>query len=166
MTQPSLSDIVSCLSGYDPDALPVSQAQQIIRQFVSPIHAVEKVAIRSALNRVLAQDITSPINVPAHDNSAMDGYALRGADLAQDKDLVLRVKGTAFAGRAYEGTVDAGECVQIMTGAVMPSDCDTVVPQEFVRNASEQQITVPAGAVKAGDNPPGMRHHRHGRGEG
>ena len=152
MTQPSLSDIVSCLSGYDPDALPVSQAQQIIRQFVSPIHAVEKLAIRSALNRVLAQDIVSPINVPAHDNSAMDGYALRGTDLAPDKDLTLRVKGTAFAGRAYEGAVGPGECVQIMTGAVMPADCDTVVPQEFVRNASEQQITLPAGTVKAGDN--------------
>jgi molybdopterin molybdotransferase len=152
MTQPSLSEIVSCLSGYDPDALPVYQAQQIIRQFVSPLHVVEKVAIRSALNRVLAQDIVSPINVPAHDNSAMDGYALRGADLAQDKDVVLRVKGTAFAGRAYDGNVGPGECVQIMTGAVMPADCDTVVPQEFVRNASEQQITVPAGAVKAGDN--------------
>lgn len=152
MTQPSLSDVVSCLSGYDPDALPVSQAQQIIRQFITPIHAVEKIAIRSALGRVLAQDIICPINVPAHDNSAMDGYALRGSDLASGKDLELKVVGTAYAGRAYDGSVKAGECVQIMTGAVMPGDCDTVVPQEFVRDASEQQITLPAGVVKTGDN--------------
>ncbi len=152
MTQASLSEVVSCLSGYDPDALPVSHAKQIIRQFITPIHAIEKVAIRSALNRVLAQDIICPINVPAHDNSAMDGYALRGSDLRQDQDLALRVMGTAYAGRAYAGPVKSGECVQIMTGAVMPADCDTVVPQEFVRNASEQQITLPAGAVQAGDN--------------
>ena len=152
MTQPSLSEVVSCLSGYDPDALPVEQAQHIIRQFISPIHAIEKVAIRAALNRVLAEDIVSPINVPAHDNSAMDGYALRGSDLSKDSDVTLRVVGTAYAGRAYDGAVGAEECVQIMTGAVMPADCDTVIPQEFVRNVSEQAITLPAGAVKVGDN--------------
>ncbi len=152
MTQPTLSEVVSCLSDYDPDALPVSHAQQIIRQFVTPIQATEKVAIRSALNRVLAQDIICPINVPAHDNSAMDGYALRGSDLQQDKDLILTVIGTAYAGRAHEGEVKPRECVQIMTGAVMPARCDTVVPQEFVRAASAQQITLPAGVVKPGDN--------------
>src|SRR3954462_1762353 len=123
---PTLDQVVSCLSGYDPDALPVAQAQQIIRNFVLPLQAVEKVAIRSALDRVLAADIISPINVPAHDNSAMDGFAFSGAELAGDAPLSLSVVGTSYAGRAYEGPVGVGECVRIMTGAVMPEGCDTV----------------------------------------
>ena len=86
-----LQDVVSCLSDYDPDALPVRHAQQIIRDFVTPIRSVEKVALRSALDRVLAADIVSPISVPAHDNSAMDGYALRGADLRADGPTTLKV---------------------------------------------------------------------------
>ena len=96
---PRLQDVVSCLSDYDPDALPVRHAQKIIRDFVTPIRSVEKVALRSALDRVLAADIVSPINVPAHDNSAMDGYALRGADLRADGATTLKVVATIYAGR-------------------------------------------------------------------
>src|SRR5690606_33522208 len=134
-----------------PNAMRVEDAQEVIRQFIQPIDAIEKVAIRSALDRVLAADIISPINVPAYDNSAMDGYALRGSDVGNE-DRVFKIVGTAYAGHAYEGCVNAGECVRIMTGAVMPQGCDTVVPQEFVRDASDAQITLPTGAVKAGDN--------------
>lgn len=149
---PTLDEVVSCLSGYDPDALPVAQAQQIIRSFVLPVHAVEKVAIRSALDRVLAADIVSPINVPAHDNSAMDGYALAGAELAGDAPLSLKVVGTSYAGRAYEGPVGRGECVRIMTGAVMPTSCDTVVPQELTSQANESSVMLPPNVVRPGDN--------------
>jgi molybdopterin molybdotransferase len=80
---PSLEEIASCVGGYDPNALPVAQAQDFIARFVPRLdaEAVEHVPLRSALGRVLARDIVSPIDVPAHDNSAMDGYALRGADL-------------------------------------------------------------------------------------
>lgn len=152
MTEPTLSQVVSCLSAYDPDALPVAQAQHIIREFIKPIHTVEKVALRSALDRVLAADIVSPINVPAHDNSAMDGYALRGSELDPDSAVVLRIAGTSYAGRAYSGSVAKGECVRIMTGAVMPAECDTVIPQEFVQGATDVTISIPAGAVKQGDN--------------
>lgn len=148
----TLAGVISCLSDYDPDALPVKDAQTIIRQFIAPVSAVEKVAIRSALDRVLAADIVSPINVPAHDNSAMDGYALHGADLKADQDLKLKIVGTAYAGRAFDGRVGSGECVRIMTGAVMPEGCDTVIPQEFTRDESESGVTVPAGSVRAGDN--------------
>ncbi|SNS74572.1 molybdopterin molybdochelatase [Noviherbaspirillum humi] len=151
MTAPALSDIVSCLSGYDPNALPVAQAQQIMRDFVTPVAAIEKLAIRAALDRILATDIVSSIDVPAHDNSAMDGFAVVGDDLS-DADLTLKVIGTAYAGRGFEGSVGRGECVRIMTGAVMPDGCDTVVPQEFTRNASENGVTIPAGAVRRGDN--------------
>lgn len=148
----ALADVISCLSDYDPDALPVTDAQAIIKQFIRPIHAVEKVALRSALARVLAADIVSPISVPAHDNSAMDGYAFHSAALSADKDLSLRVVGTAYAGRAYHGEVGANDCVRIMTGAVMPGTCDTVIPQEFTRDVSETSITIPSGTVKSGDN--------------
>lgn len=148
----TLAGVISCLSDYDPDALPVQDAQTIIRQFIAPVSAVEKVAIRSALDRVLAADIVSPINVPSHDNSAMDGYALHGADLKADQDLKLKVLGTAYAGRAFDGKVGSGECIRIMTGAVMPDGCDTVIPQEFTRDESEAGVTVPAGSVRAGDN--------------
>jgi molybdopterin molybdotransferase len=152
MKYANLSEVVSCLSDYDPNALPVAQAQLIIREFVSPIHTVEKVALRTALDRVLAEDIVSPINVPAHDNSAMDGYAMRGSDLHPGNPVTLKIVGTAFAGTSYDGPVNAGECIRIMTGAVMPAGCDTVVPQEFTQGGSESAVTIPPKAVKTGDN--------------
>lgn len=152
MSATSLSDVISCLSDYDPNALPVAQAQHIIRDFVTPVQAVEYVALRSALGRVLACDMMSPIDVPQHDNSAMDGYALRGEDLSDDQPLTLKIVATVLAGAEFDGTVGAGECVRIMTGAPMPAGCDTVVPQEFTRDASDTLVTVPAGAVRRGDN--------------
>lgn len=152
MTSKTLADVVSCLSGYDPNALPVSQVQQVIADFITPIHVVEKVALRSALNRVLAVDIVSPIDVPAHDNSAMDGFALRGQDLRADGPTTLQVAGDAFAGKAFGGSIGPGQCVRIMTGAVMPDGCDTVVPQEFVDEQAEGTVTLAPGVVRTGDN--------------
>ena len=111
-TRPSLSQAISCISGYDPEALPVSQAQAIIGNCITPIDAIEKVAIRSALDRVLASDVISPINVPAHDNSAMDGYAFHGDSLRADGDTLLDVIGTAYAGRPYQGEVEAGQAIR------------------------------------------------------
>ena len=148
----SLFDVVGCMSDYDPDALPVEHAQHIIQQFITPIHTVEKLALRQALGRVLAEDIISAMNVPAHDNSAMDGYALRGSDLPVNGDLELTIIGTAYAGRAFEGDVQTGQCVRIMTGGVMPAECDTVIPQELTRNASAELVTIPFGKIKRGDN--------------
>jgi len=150
---PSLEEIASCVSGYDPNALPVVQAQDFIARFVPRLdaEAVERVPLRSALGRVLARDVVSPISVPAHDNSAMDGYALRGADLKTDAPTVLAVAGTGLAGQSFEVTAGPGECVRIMTGAVMPAGLDTVVPQEFVK-AEGGRIAIPAGAVQTGDN--------------
>ncbi|TXH54888.1 MAG: molybdopterin molybdotransferase MoeA [Burkholderiaceae bacterium] len=148
---PTLAEIASCVSGYDPDALPVAQAQEFIARLVPRVQAVEKLAIRSALGRVLASDVISTIAVPAHDNSAMDGYALRGSELAAGGDTVLTVAGTGFAGAQFDGSVAPGQCVRIMTGAVMPAGLDTVVPQEFTRVEGDRVI-VPAGAVRRGDN--------------
>lgn len=147
----TLQDVVSCLSEYDPAALPVAKAKEAIAGFVTPVSGIEQVAIRSALGRVLARDIVSTIDVPAHDNSAMDGYAFHG-ELLGGGDLVLDVRGSAYAGRQFDGTVARAECVRIMTGAVMPADCDTVVPQEFCR-VEGARVTVPAAAkLRRGDN--------------
>ena len=148
---PTLAEIASCVSGYYPNALPVAQAQEFIARLVPRVQAVEMLAIRSALGRVLARDIVSPIDVPAHDNSAMDGYALRGSDLSTSGDTVLQVAGTGFAGAHFDGSVGAGQCLRIMTGAVMPAGLDTVVPQEFTK-ADGTRVTVPAGVVRTGDN--------------
>ena len=151
MTTPTLQEIASCVSGYDPNALPVAQAQEFIARLVPRIEAVEMLALRAALGRVLARDIVSAINVPAHDNSAMDGYALRGSDLRADGQTVLQAIGTGFAGQQFDGSVQPGQCVRIMTGAVMPADLDTVVPQEFVRTDGPR-IAIPANVVRRGDN--------------
>jgi molybdopterin molybdotransferase len=140
----SIAQIVSCLDGYDPDALHVAKAREAIRACLSPLAESEVVKVRDALGRVLAQEIVPAIDVPAHDNSAMDGYAVRFADLGQP----LREVGTALAGRPFAGHLGAGECVRIMTGAVMPQGADTVVIQEVVKKDGER-IVVPPGQKRA-----------------
>ena len=148
----TLDDIAACVAGYDPNALPVAQAQDFITRLVPRVQAVESLALRSALGRVLARDIVSPIHVPSHDNSAMDGYAVRSTDLAGDGDTLIGVAGTALAGEQFRGAVGPGQGVRIMTGAVMPDGLDTVVPQEFTRTAPDGRVCIPAGTVAAGDN--------------
>ena len=152
ITPPTLTEFVRTLADYDPNALPVAQAQRIVQDFVQPILGIETVTIWQALDRVLAADVISPISVPAHDNSAMDGFAFQGADLLPEAQTTLSIVGTVFAGRAFGGTVSHGQCVRIMTGAVMPAGCDTVVPQEFTQDASDTAVTIPQGVVRTGDN--------------
>lgn len=152
MNQPTLTEIAAGLEGYDPNAVSVTQAQRIIQDFVKPIHGMELIPIREALGRVLAADVVSPISVPAHDNSAMDGFAFHGSDLVTGAATTLTIIGTAFAGRSFDGAVAAGQCVRIMTGAVMPADCDTVVPQELTQAASDTAVTIPPNTLQTGDN--------------
>ncbi|TAH50446.1 MAG: molybdopterin molybdenumtransferase MoeA [Betaproteobacteria bacterium] len=132
------------------DLLSVADARRIILDSVSPIAGWERVAVRAALGRVLADDVIAPCNVPAHDNSAMDGYAVRAADLAGTGDTALSEVGTAFAGRPFSGIVGMGQAVRIMTGAAIPEGADTIVVQEVVRRDGDR-ILVPAGQ-KAGQN--------------
>ncbi|EXI68297.1 MAG TPA: molybdopterin molybdotransferase MoeA [Candidatus Accumulibacter phosphatis] len=143
----SLSSRFSYLDGHDPDALSVEQARRFIRSQLRPLSMCERVALRSALGRVLARDLIAPCNVPAAANSAMDGYALRHADLEATGATSLRVVGTAMAGRACADVLAAGECVRIMTGAVPPAGCDTVVMQEVVRVEGER-VVIPEGQLR------------------
>jgi molybdopterin molybdotransferase len=140
---------LSCADDYDPDSLSVTKARELIRAFLSPVEGTERLAIRAALGRILAEDVISPTDVPAHDNSAMDGYAVRFADLKPDGEVLLKEIGTAYAGVPYSGLVGTGECVRIMTGAMIPGGCDTIVMQE--------QAQAEAGTVRIG---PG---HRRGQ---
>ncbi len=146
----SLRAIASCIDGYDPDALPVEIARRVIGSLVAPVAACERVAVRASLGRVLGADVVSTTNVPASDNSAMDGYAVRGADLSAGGETVLREVGAAFAGQAFDRAVGPGECVRVMTGAVMPAGTDTVVIQEHVRVEGDR-VVVPPGQ-QAGQN--------------
>ena len=124
-----LANNPSCADDYDPNAMSVGQARQYIRQFLSPVLETETVAIKHALGRILSNAIISDMNVPGHDNSAMDGFAFRHAEVSQP----LKVVGTALAGNPYMAPLPAGGCIKIMTGAMVPADVDTVVMQEHTR---------------------------------
>lgn len=121
-----------------PGLMPIERAMQLIMDTITPFSEVSNCHIDEALDRVIAQDIISPINVPAYDNSAMDGYALRYADFVTTKTLVQ--VGKSFAGNNFEGVMGQGQCVRIMTGAQIPEGADTVVMQENT-TANENQIT-------------------------
>ncbi len=114
---------------------------------------IETVPLDQAINRVLAQDLLSPIDVSAVDNSAMDGYAFDGKCLNEiSSEISLKIVGTALAGKPYEGKIGPGECLKIMTGAVMPADCDTVIPQELTTNRENQFVHFQSNQLKAGGN--------------
>lgn len=144
----------NCVDQYDPNALPVGAAQEIVRQWAMPRGdvPVERVSLYEALDRVLANDVVSPIDVPSHDNSAMDGYAFDGAALRGDAGyLTLGVAGRALAGQPFNGERLAGQCVRIMTGALIPPGCDTVVPQEQVKREGDS-ITFAVSGLVSGAN--------------
>jgi molybdopterin molybdotransferase len=129
-----------------PDAgwISIGQARQTMLESVSPVSAWESVALRDALGRVLDRDVIAPFDVPAHDNCAMDGYALRTADVAASGRTRLAVVGTALAGKAFSGSVGAGQAVRVMTGAVLPRGADVVVPQEAAQ-ADGDTLEIAAG---------------------
>src|SRR4051812_46080357 len=140
----------SCADDYDPTPMPVAKARAFIHQFLQPVQGTLRLPIRSALGRVLAEDVVSPVNVPAHRNSAMDGWAMHGASLKPDSETTLEEIGASFAGKPFMGEVGSRQCVRIMTGGVVPQGADTVVMQERAK-ASGKAITF-AGGVKTGQN--------------
>jgi molybdopterin molybdotransferase len=119
-----------CADGHDGPALRLDDALARILAAVRPVDGSETMPLPDALGRILDTDVVSPIDVPAHTNSAMDGYAVRGGDLLPDSETSLDVIGVAAAGRPFDGAVAAGQCVRILTGAPLPQGADTVVMQE------------------------------------
>ena len=150
MTKPLTITEASCADDYDPNSMPVAKARAFIHTFLSPVKGFARLPIRTALGRVLSEDIISPVNVPAHINSAMDGWAIRIEDLANDPSKALAEVGTSFAGQPFTGEVGPGQCVRIFTGGVVPEGCDAVVMQEKAE-ADGKAITFSAG-VKQGQN--------------
>ncbi|PHS24835.1 MAG: molybdopterin molybdenumtransferase MoeA [Methylophaga sp.] len=121
----------SCADAHEANSLSVAQATQRITDLIAPIKGSETRSLRDALDYVLHDEIISPINVPPHNNSAMDGYAIHGSAIQSDKFTLTQI-GIAFAGQPFAGNIQQGECIRIMTGAMMPEDCDTVIMQEHV----------------------------------
>ncbi len=162
MTQPTVNVSPSCMDDYDPASLLSEQATERIQSAVKPVPGFEKINLRAALDRVLAQDICARIDVPSHTNSAMDGYALHADSLPDNGTRELKVVGTSWAGHRFQESVKRGECVRIMTGAVMPEGTDTVIMQEHVeptpdgiridaRHKSGQNVRNAGEDIAAGD---------------
>ncbi|MEX2524091.1 MAG: gephyrin-like molybdotransferase Glp [Gammaproteobacteria bacterium] len=150
MSRIKLEKDISCRDDFDPASLPPAEALERILSFISPVDGVEKIAIRDALNRVLADDVISRINVPTGTNSAMDGYAVNGDDIPADGVAELHVIGTAWAGKPLQESIKPGTCARIMTGAILPRGADTVIIQEDVERDADN-IRIDAG-TRRGDN--------------
>jgi molybdopterin molybdotransferase len=127
--------------------LSVNDAINRMTGSVTKVQDTEVVTLREGLNRVLAKDIISSINVPPYANSAMDGYAFNSVDLPTAGENTVTLIGKSFAGIPFAGEVKPGECVRIMTGAPMPSGTDSVIMQEQVQ-ARETAITIQSGHCK------------------
>ena len=153
MTQAkSIDEIAAMLQGYDPQALSAQDVLKFLTQLVNTVAETEEVEIFQSLGRIVAKDVISPIDVPPHDNSAMDGFAFKDQQLSSAENITLKVVGTALAGKAWQGQVKPGECVKIMTGAIMPDGLDTVIPQELCQSVTPESIQFASHILKTGDN--------------
>ena len=151
------------LAGGEANSLTVADAQRIILGHIDPITTTETLPLKHALGRVLASDLISPLDVPFADNSAMDGYAMRSADLQAVKtasSITLKIAGQAVAGHPFDGRVSAGHCVRIMTGAIIPQGCDVVLPQELAQRPNNH--TVELSIPSAQSAPSGLNIRRAG----
>ena len=120
----------TCITPVESDALTVEDARQRILSSIQALTECEQIPLKDGWDRILGADLHAPFNVPPWDNSAMDGYAIRGEDIPVADSRRLVVVGTTMAGSPYSGEVVAGQCVRIMTGGVIPRGCDTVIMQE------------------------------------
>jgi molybdopterin molybdotransferase len=141
---------LSPIAAGDPN-LSVADARAAIAAVLRPIDETERIPLAAALGRVLAVDVISPIDVPGHDNSAMDGFAFKGADIAASSPTLLRIVGGALAGSPYLGSIGSGKAIRITTGAVLPAGLDTVVPQELC-TVDGEQVRFESDAIRSGEN--------------
>ena len=149
----SMSQLLAQISA-DAANMRVDQVHALLRALAQPVAETETLPLHAALGRVLAADVHSPVDVPPHNNSAMDGYAFAGCALGTvpaGQTLALTIVGTALAGQPWDGTLQAGQAVRIMTGAVIPAGADTVVAQEQV-TVTGTTVTLPANGLPPGTN--------------
>ncbi len=144
----TINNQTSCMDPFEKDSIRVAQAVEKILQNTPVISDFNQLNLRECLNRVVYDDVHSPLQVPAHDNSAMDGYALRSADLPVHGNKSFQLIGTAFAGRPFNGSCGENQCVRIMTGAVIPQNADTVVIQEQANVIDENSVEIGSGHRK------------------
>lgn len=154
-TSPMNPADISC--DFVPHALTVEQAFDNIISTVIPLTTTEHLPLREAFGRVLANPIIAQMDLPPHRNSAMDGYAIRFADLSADQPTHLPCVGKSFAGHPYPDALTEPACVQIMTGAVVPDGADTVIMQEHIQHDGEQIIFPASSKQTFGQN---IRHPR------
>lgn len=136
------------MAGHDPQDLSIAAARQRLLDAVGPVTDTERLTLAKAHGRALAEPVIAPCALPREDHSALDGYALRGVDARAGHRL--RIVGRALAGAPWSGTVTAGSCARIMTGAVLPAGADTVVAQECVQ-ADDRWVTLDV-TLEAGAN--------------
>ncbi|WP_372152528.1 bifunctional molybdopterin-guanine dinucleotide biosynthesis adaptor protein MobB/molybdopterin molybdotransferase MoeA [Vibrio renipiscarius] len=143
----------SCCDILSPAFLSVTQGQEKILSLVNEVSETESCAIELSYNRVLADDIASPVNVPQYTNSAMDGFAIRGDDIVNDEAETpsYHVVAEVMAGHAYQSELQEGQAVKIMTGAPMPAGADTVIMREQAQTDSDH-VTFPGAFIKRGQN--------------
>jgi len=146
-----ISSAPSCADPFEPGMMSLDEALARIESRIVPVRACERLPIRECLGRVNNEAVKSPHDVPPRPNSAMDGYALAVASLAADGITELEEIGTAFAGRPFIDTCGAGQCVRIMTGALIPDGADAVVMQEQAEAGADGRIRVD-GDHRAGEN--------------
>ncbi len=135
---------------FDPSWISADEASSRVLNLATPVSQVETVGLRACLNRVTAVDVKSRVKVPNHTNSAMDGYAFIRGDMPEIGARDFTLAGISFAGKPYNGQVQSGQCIRIMTGAVLPQGADTVVAQERVEREGDT-VTINT-AEKLGNN--------------
>jgi len=145
MTNKLIQPAHSCNETERPEILTVAAARERILASSASISGIEKLALRDCLDRVLAEDIISPVNVPGHTNSAMDGYAISKDDIPADAIKKFKVIATAYAGKPVSASCESGECIRIMTGAPMPAGTDTVIMQEQVNVEDAEHVHIGSG---------------------
>ena len=136
ITLKDLSNEPGCLAEYDPNAMQIESAKKLISSFIKPTKETESIKLIGSLNRVLAVNLISPINVPNYDNSAMDGFGFNISSLENTKKL--KVKDTVLAGKPIKFSVKVGEAIQIMTGGKIPKGVDTIIPIELVKYVNNE----------------------------
>jgi molybdopterin molybdotransferase len=130
--------------------MPLEAMERLIEERVTPVTETETVPLAAARGRAVSRDVPAPVDLPPFDNSAVDGYAVRHADVAGEGETRLAVAGRLTAGKSAAGPIGPGQAIRIFTGAPMPVGADTVFMQEDVQ-ADGDAVVVPSG-LKEGAN--------------